>query len=134
MIDTFTHHFFLLLTRISVALLMLTHGVPKLDKLLEGGDIQFADPIGLGPTLSLILVVFSEVVCSILIAVGYKSRLATIPLIITMLVAAFITHANDGIFKQEKALLYILVYTMIILSGSGRFSVDNLLKGRKNTL
>ena len=113
---------------------MLTHGVPKLDKLLEGGDIQFADPIGLGPTLSLILVVFSEVVCSILIAVGYKSRLASIPLIITMLVAAFITHANDGIFKQEKALLYILVYTMIILSGSGRFSVDNLLKGRKNTL
>ena len=133
MIYTFTHHFFLLLTRISVALLMLTHGVPKLDKLLEGGDIQFADPIGLGPTLSLILVVFSEVVCSILIAVGYKSRLATIPLIITMLVAAFITHVNDGIFKQEKALLYILVYTMIILTGSGRFSVDNLLKGRKNT-
>lgn len=134
MIDTLTNHFFLLLTRISVALLMLTHGVPKLDKLLEGGDIQFADPIGLGPTLSLILVVFSEVVCSILIAVGYKSRLATIPLIITMLVAAFITHANDGIFKQEKALLYILVYIMIILTGSGRFSVDNLLKGRKNTL
>ena len=51
-----------------------------------------------------------------------------------MLVAAFITHANDGIFKQEKALLYILVYIMIILTGSGRFSVDNLLKGRKYSM
>ena len=61
MIDTLTHHFFLLLTRISVALLMLYSRKAKLDKLLEGGDIQFVDPIGLGPTLSLILVVFSEV-------------------------------------------------------------------------
>ena len=134
MLYSFTHHFLLLLIRLSVAALMLTHGMPKLNKLIEGGDIKFADPIGLGPTLSLILVVFSEVFCSILIAVGYKSRLATVPLIFTMLVAAFITHANDGIFKQEKALLYILVYIMIILTGSGRFSLDSLLKGRKNII
>jgi len=71
--------FILFVVRLSVAALMLTHGLPKLSKLMAGGEIQFADPIGLGPTLSLILVVFSEVFCSILIAIGFKVRLASIP-------------------------------------------------------
>ena len=118
----------LLIVRLSIAALMLTHGLPKLSKLMAGGEIKFANPIGLGPTVSLILVVFSEVFCSFLIAIGYKTRLATIPLIITMLVAAFITHYGDGIHKQEKALLYVLIYLMILIKNGGKFSLDNLLK------
>ena len=107
---------------------MLTHGLPKLSKLLSGGEIQFADPIGLGSTLSLVLVVFSEVLCSAFIAIGYKTKLATLPLIFTMLVAAFIIHINDGIYKQEKAILYILVYLSFLITGSGRFSIDYFKK------
>ena len=118
----------LLIVRLLIAALMLTHGLPKLSKLMAGGEIKFANPIGLGPTISLILVVFSEVFCSILIAIGYKTRLATIPLIITMLVAAFITHYGDGIHKQEKALLYVVVYLSILVSDGGKFSLDYLLK------
>ncbi len=118
----------LLIVRLSIAALMLTHGLPKLSKLMAGGEIKFANPIGLGPTVSLILVVFSEVFCSFLIAIGYKTRLATIPLIITMLVAAFITHYGDGIHKQEKALLYILIYLVILIKNGGKFSLDNILK------
>jgi len=41
--------------RVSIAAFMLTHGWPKLGKLLAGGEIQFGDPIGLGPGFSLIL-------------------------------------------------------------------------------
>ena len=47
-----------LLLRVSIAAFMLTHGWPKLSKLLAGGEIQFGDPIGLGPAVSLILVLF----------------------------------------------------------------------------
>ena len=131
--SSFMNHCLVLLSRLSISFLMLTHGIPKLNKLLAGGEIKFADPLGLGPTLSLILVVFSEVICSLFIAMGFKSRLATIPLIITMLVAAFITHANDGLYKQEKALLYIVAYILIFITGSGRFSIDYLLeKNSKN--
>ncbi|MBE9518919.1 MAG: DoxX family membrane protein [Bacteroidetes bacterium] len=50
-----------LILRISIAAFMLTHGWPKLGKLLAGGEIQFGDPIGLGPGFSLILAVFAEV-------------------------------------------------------------------------
>lgn len=127
-IGNFSSDVIILILRLSIAALMLTHGLPKLSKLLAGGEIQFADPIGLGSTLSLVLVVFSEVLCSTFIAIGYKTKLATLPLIFTMLVAAFIIHINDGIYKQEKAILYILVYLSFLITGSGRFSIDYFKK------
>lgn len=127
-IGNFSSDLIILILRLSIAALMLTHGLPKLSKLLAGGEIQFADPIGLGSTLSLVLVVFSEVLCSAFIAIGYKTKLATLPLIFTMLVAAFIIHINDGIYKQEKAILYILVYLSFLITGSGRFSIDYFKK------
>ena len=127
-IGNFSSDLIILILRLSIAALMLTHGLPKLSKLLSGGEIQFADPIGLGSTLSLVLVVFSEVLCSAFIAIGYKTKLATLPLIFTMLVAAFIIHINDGIYKQEKAILYILVYLSLLITGSGRFSIDYFKK------
>ena len=127
-IGNFSSDVIILILRLSIAALMLTHGLPKLSKLLAGGEIQFADPIGLGSKLSLVLVVFSEVVCSAFIAIGYKTKLATLPLIFTMLVAAFIIHINDGIYKQEKAILYILVYLSLLITGSGRFSIDYFKK------
>lgn len=116
-----------LLLRISLAGFMLTHGWPKLSKLLEGGEIQFGDPLGLGPGLSLILVVFAEFFCSILIAIGLGTRLAAIPLIFTMLVAAFISHGSDPFGRKETALLYLLFYLTLLVVGSRKYSVDYLL-------
>jgi putative oxidoreductase len=121
----------LLIVRLSVAGLMITHGLPKLNKLLAGGEILFADPIGLGATLTLILVVFSEFFCSVLIGIGLATRLAAIPLIITMLVAAFVTHGADPIGKKELALLYLIIYGVLLVAGSGKYSVDHLLMRNK---
>src|SRR5690606_10514678 len=80
----------LLIVRIGVSVLMFTHGIPKLMKLFGEGEIQFADPIGLGVEFSFILAIFAEFFCSVLIVIGFATRLATIPIIITMLVAAVV--------------------------------------------
>ena len=82
-----------LFIRIAIAVFMIQHGLPKLSKLLAGGEIRFGDPIGLGPTFSLILVVFAEFFCSILLGIGLGTRLATLPLMVTMFVAAFVLFA-----------------------------------------
>jgi putative oxidoreductase len=121
-----------LVLRVSIAAFMITHGWPKLSKLLAGGEIQFGDPIGLGPTISLILVVFSEVFCSILIAIGIGTRLATIPLMITMLVAAFIAHGPDPFGRKEMALLYFLFYLTLFVIGSRKYSIDYLISSYKD--
>lgn len=117
----------LLILRVSTAALMLTHGYPKLIKLFSGGEIEFANPIFLGPVLSLVLVVFAEFFCSILIGIGLGTRLASIPLFFTMAVAAFIVHASDPIGGKEKALLFLVIYLALFILGSGKYSIDYLL-------
>ncbi len=106
---------------------MISHGWPKLNKLLAGGEIQFGDPLGLGPILSLILVVFAEFFCSIFIGIGLGTRLAAIPLAFTMFVAAFISHGGDPFRQKEMALLYILIYLTLLVVGSRKYSIDYLL-------
>ena len=106
---------------------MLAHGVPKLMKLFGDAPIKFADPIGLGPVFSLGLAVFSEFLCAIFILVGFKTRAATIPLIITMLVAALIHHWPDAFSSKEKGLLYLAIYFALFHLGSGKYSVDHVL-------
>jgi putative oxidoreductase len=113
----------LLLLRIFVSAFMLTHGWPKFMKLI-GGDFQFADPLGVGVEVSLFLAVFSEFFCSILLIVGLASRLVTLPLIVTMFVAAFVVHWDDPFGKKEFALLYCLIYITLLVTGPGRYSAD----------
>lgn len=122
----------ILLIRLSIAVLMIIHGLPKLNKLLAGGEIQFPDPLGVGITVSLVLAVFAEVVCSFLIAIGLATRLASIPLIITMCIAVFIVHASDPIDVKELGILYLLFYLLLIVTGSGKFSVDYLITKKQS--
>lgn len=122
-----------LLLRLVVGVLMLTHGAGKFSALFGSEPIQFPDPIGLGATTTLALAVFSEVFCSILLILGLGTRLATIPLLITMLVAAFIVHANDPLSKQELPLLYSILYIVITTAGPGNISIDRWIYSRINT-
>jgi putative oxidoreductase len=117
----------LLALRVLTSAFMFTHGLPKFYKLMQGGEIQFGDPIGLGPVASLSLAVFAEVICSTFILIGLGTRIATLPLMITMSVAAFIAHADDPFRQKEAALLYLLLYITLAVLGSGKYSVDQLL-------
>lgn len=117
----------LLLLRIGVGAMMLVHGLPKLELLMAGGEIQFPVVMGMNPTLSLILAVFAEFFCSILLILGLTTRFATIPLMITMLVAVFVIHANDPFANQELGLHYLLAYLALLILGAGKFSVDAFL-------
>lgn len=116
----------LLFARISIGLLMLTHGLPKL-ALLQSEPVMFMDFMGLGTTASLLLAIAAEVGCSLLIIVGLGTRFATIPLIITMLVAVFIVHSADPFSSKEMGLHYLLSYVMLLIMGSGKYSLDYLI-------
>jgi len=119
----------LFILRVSAGGFMLSHGYPKLQRLLAG-EMNFGDPLGLGPEVSLVLAVFAEFVCAILVMLGLGTRLATIPLIVTMAVAAFIAHGADPFGRKEMALLYLVVFVVLLLTGGGKYSADNFM-GRK---
>ena len=120
----------LLVGRIAFALLMLTHGLPKMMTLFSGDPVQFPAVFGMSAELSLTLAVFAEVLCSLLILVGLGTRAATIPLIITMLVAVFSIHAADAFAQKELAVLYLVAFVILFVAGSGRYSLDHLVYSR----
>jgi putative oxidoreductase len=123
----------LLTARVGIAALMLTHGIPKLMMLLSGAPTQFPPIMGMSAETSLALAVFAEVFCSIFLLAGFATRLATIPLMITMLVAVIFVHAADPIAVKEPALHYLLVYIVLLFAGSGKYSIDYLLQSKRAT-
>lgn len=120
----------MLVLRLVAGAFMLTHGWGKMEALFSGEPIQFGDPIGLGAETSLVLAVFAEVLCAILLIIGFATRLAVIPLVITMMVAALIVHADDPIGRQELPLLYAAMFVAVGFVGAGKYSVDYLLSKR----
>lgn len=123
----------LLLLRVSASSFMLTHGYPKLQKLVSNQPIQFADPISLGSYPTFLLVVFAEFFCSLFIILGLGTRLASLFIIINMSVAAFYIHANDPFAKKELAFLYLVVFVTILVFGPGKYSIDQAIAGKSRS-
>lgn len=109
--------------RIGASAMMLSHGIPKIERLFSE-TIEFADPLRLGVTVSLILVIIGEVIAPIFIIIGYKTKLAAIPAFITMLIAGLVYHFDDPFGTKEKALLYALIFIVVFLAGPGKYAID----------
>ena len=69
----------LLFLRLFIGGMMLSHGWAKLAS-FSTLSATFPDPLGVGSTLSLLLILFAEVGCSCLLIFGLMTRLAALPL------------------------------------------------------
>lgn len=121
----------LLIFRIGISGLMLTHGVPKLIRFFGDEPISFGDPLGFGEVTTFTLAVFAEFVCSVLIILGFGTRFAAIPLILTMAVVGLIVHMPDGFGRQELPLLYFFGFLLLFFTGGGKYSLDHYLLLKK---
>lgn len=121
--------FALLITRVTIGFFMLTHGIPKMGKFAES-PVQFMNVLGMGATTSLSLAVFAEVICSVFVILGLGTRLAVIPLGIMMSIAAFHVHIADPFSQLELPLMYLLIYVLLFILGSGKYSFDRFLSGK----
>jgi putative oxidoreductase len=134
----------LLILRFGVGGYLAIHGWGKVQMVIDGQFEGFPDPFGIGPAPSLVLAAGAEFACSILVMMGLLTRFAVIPILITMLVAAFHAHANDpwtsdagaklfmdGKSKfplsKEPALINLFAFAALLFTGPGRFSLDALL-------
>ncbi|MGB3525467.1 MAG: DoxX family protein [Flavobacteriales bacterium] len=105
--------------------LLWQHGMVKLMKFGELSG-TFYDPIGMGHAISLSLILFAEVICAILVVLGLWTRIATIPVVIGMAVAAFMKNGDESFAKQELAFLYMMAFIVIFFIGSGKYSLGRL--------
>lgn len=113
----------LALLRIVPSAMLLSHGIPKFQKLLNG-NLEFADSLGIGAAPSLFLTVIGEFVCPILIIIGFKTRWSAVYSAITMSIIGFVHHASDPFKVKEKAFMFLVFFLAIIILGPGKYSVD----------
>lgn len=122
-----------LLLRLIFGGLFIYHGWQK----IQGYDMfvsKFPDLIGIGGKLSFHLVIFAEFVCGILVTIGLFTRLAVLPILITMIVAYFKAHAGAAFAVKELAFVFLLLSIVILILGPGKYSVDGMIyKDRKGT-
>src|SRR5215213_8491832 len=92
----------MLILRAGLTGLMLPHGYDKLVHFAKYKE-DFMNFLGMGPTFSLTLVIFSEFFCSLFLLVGLFSRLFVIPLLIGLFVALCKARQGDIFGDGEHA-------------------------------
>jgi len=107
-------------------MLFLGHGWAKITHFGERAG-HFADPIHIGSAPGFTLVVFAEIFCSALVALGLLTRLAVVPIVVFMLIAGLIQHAHDPWNVKELAFLYLTAFLPLLFTGPGRLSIDALI-------
>lgn len=118
----------LLILRLTFGLTMLlAHGWGKLENYAQM-SARFPDPLGVSSPVSFWLTVFAEVLCAGLIVLGLATRLAAIPLMITMIVAICVVHGGDPWQKKEMGFLYLSAFTTLFFAGGGEISLSHSLK------
>lgn len=122
--------FALLIARFSVGWMFAQTGWGKLHNLEQVA--QFFQSLGIPfANLQAPFVASVEFVCGVMILAGLFTRLASIPLMATMVVAIITAKSGDlarvvDLFTLSEYLL-ILVLAWFFVSGAGRLSIDQLI-------
>jgi putative oxidoreductase len=104
-------------------LLFYNHGLIKMELFSEDPS-GFPNPINIGARNTYYAVLFAEGFCAILVLFGLFTRLASLPILVTLFLAVFSVHGDNPLTDKELPLLYLVVYFAIFLLGPGKFSLD----------
>lgn len=112
--------------RVTLGILLASHGYSKL---IAFGSLRykFMNFLHMGSTLSLALIIFAELFCSIFLILGLFTRLAAIPILIAMGVVVFVASHGQILGQGETGAIYLASIFAILLCGPGRISVDAMI-------
>jgi putative oxidoreductase len=87
---------------------------------------HFANPLHIGMRTTLLLAIFAESVCALLVILGLATRWAALIIAIDVGSAFVFVHKFrlTGQGNGELAFLYLGVMVVLFISGAGRYSVD----------
>jgi putative oxidoreductase len=87
---------------------------------------SYPSVLGFGSYMTLMVTIFCEFCCSLFLIAGLLVRIMTVPMIVAMGVAFFDIH--DALLPEgELALIYLIVFIILFITGPGSFSVDYLI-------
>ncbi|PFG72289.1 putative oxidoreductase [Pseudomonas poae] len=114
----------LLFLRGSGALFLLwVHGLPKLLNYSEQLKL-IEDPFHLGAHVTLLLAIFAEVLCPLLIIAGVLVRLACLPILAVLLIAMVVVHPEWTLLEGQFGWLLLIIFTSILIAGPGCLALE----------
>lgn len=120
----------LLILRVSLGVLMLLHGIAKLVKGV-GGIESMLEQAGL-PGFLAYGVYLGEILAPALLIIGFRTRVAALLFICTMLVAIFIANPekvtmllNTGGWAVELQALFLFGALTLFFTGGGKLSISS---------
>ena len=121
----------LLILRVGMAAMLFAgHGWGKITHFGEMAR-TFPDPLHVGHTASLGLVVLAEVFCTLFVAFGLFTRIAVVPIVGFLGVAGFIQLAAEPWSHRELAFVYLAPFVALFFTAAGRLSVDGMIARRR---
>jgi len=88
------------------------------------------------PSFNAYMAASTEIAGVVLLALGFASRLISIPLIIIMLVAIITVHGGNGFEASgngfEIPLYYLVMLITIVVYGPGKLSIEGLIRKSQN--
>lgn len=127
--DERARDFGLLFLRVSGGLFLLwVHGLPKL--LDYGEQLKvIEDPFHLGANVTLLLAIFAEVLCPLLIIAGLLVRLACLPILSVLLTAMLVVHPQWTLLEGQFGWLLLIIFTSILIAGPGKWALNQRWDG-----
>lgn len=126
--------------RLALGIVILPHGLQKLLGMFGGGGfsktVEFFTSTGM-PSIVAILVIVGESFGALALILGFLSRFSAAAISLIMLGAIFMVHLSNGFFMNwygnqqgegfEYHILAIGLGLVVMVTGAGRFSIDNAL-------
>ncbi|OGC85616.1 MAG: hypothetical protein A2142_02015 [candidate division Zixibacteria bacterium RBG_16_48_11] len=127
----------LLFLRLGLGVVFLAHGSQKLFSFGLAGVSGFLSSQGY-PLAGLFaaILILTEFGGGILVLLGLLTRLATFLIMLVMAVAIFTVHLSHGFFLpqgMEQAFALFFMALALVLCGGGRFSLDTMFFGKKQS-
>ena len=130
-----------LVLRLTLGFIMLPHGMQKMFGLFGGNGFRatmdyFTDTMKI-PFIVSLLIIAIEFFCSIGLIAGFSSRICALLFLVIMTGAILTTNYNHGFFMNwignqkgegfEYHLLVIGQCIALLVTGSGKYSIDNMI-------
>lgn len=122
-----------LFMRLFVGVMLLQFGIRHLVNYNEL-CMNFPTVLEMSSSTSLVLMIIIELVCSLLIMVGFLTRLSTIPPIIAMFAAEYYilhdmvpylpVYGLDSTDPGYLPIMFIGIYIWMLIAGPGKISLD----------
>lgn len=120
----------ILFLRLFVGVLIALHII---DKLQTYNFVLTGYPALLFDSSLATFVIFTllEALFALMIIVGYGTRFAAFIMALGMFVEIFIIYPSLGWLGVERQILYIGIYVTLVVSGSGRYGLEQQLERKK---